>query len=350
MQGSKCDHARRFVALAVLATTGCATVLDIEEGTLGPGSDGGTSPETASTTDAGATARPPARPATSGSGGATRWFALRTLQLSDPGEGSLGYDLDLRKTMTDADLGEVCKGGSHRDGVGGRDNAFGRTIMPAIRGLQPSFEADANAEITAGRSTLLLRLDNVGAADNAKVPGALFLAGPHAGPPTFTASDRWPIDRSSVSADFMAKASFPDGYMASGVWISGDSGKVSSLVHLPFAGKAGVPVTLTLESTVISVRVNDGTEGRMAGASTIARLEASVTPLLKAWGVCPGSAYYDTAVGVLRQSADLVAGAPQLQDPARPCDAVSIGVGFTMAATGAPSSHVTVTPPTSSCP
>lgn len=54
------------------------------------------------------------------------------------------------------------------------------------------------------------------------------------------------------------------------------------------------------------------------------------TPGRSSYGICPGNATFDQVVGTVSNYADLVLGAPQLQDPTRPCDAISVGMGIEM--------------------
>lgn len=48
-------------------------------------------------------------------------------------------------------------------------------------------------------------------------------------------------------------------------------------------------------------------------------------------GICPGNATHEQIVLTVAQSADLVSGAPALQDVTRECDTLSVGIGFSVA-------------------
>ncbi len=295
---------------------------------------------------------PPARPAVSGTGGQTRWFAISKLAIglttpsgaSDPSAWKqYGYDLDGRTTTREDSKtsSNTCKriAGSGTtvlgDGDQGTDNNYGQHVMAVIKSLKSDAEDAVNQEIADGKRTMLLRLDNVGAADNANVPGALYLG---------TAFDgtTWKIDASSVSGG-QAKLKFAGGYMRGGVWVSGELGTVSG--PLPLMGGAFGTGAVQTESIVISFDTATGRNGQIAGAARAAAVVSALRPIVTRFGICPGNATYDQVVDTLAQSADLVSGAPQLQDTTRECDALSMGFGFVAAPTSPATSIVTVPPP-----
>ncbi len=61
--------------------------------------------------------------------------------------------------------------------------------------------------------------------------------------------------------------------------------------------------------------------------------------------ICPGGATHDIVGEPITQSSDLVSGAPLLQDTSVECNALSIGLGFTMKPTGEPTKVVAPLPP-----
>ena len=308
--------------------------------------------------------KPPPRPAAATSGGATKWFAFDSLRLgvtvratgaSSPSAWKeYGYDFDSRITTADDSVTSrnSCRrvSGSPQkvlaDGNLGIDNNFGQHVMAVVKSLKSDSEETVNSSIRSGNITMLLRLDNVGPDDNADVPGALFLAAPLGGTPTFTESDKWPIDSASVDASKEAKAKFK-GYMAGGMWVSGDFGTGSFALLLPFI--SGSAASFHLESGVITVRVADGSNGTIAGGATTDSVKIGFTPLMKQFGICPGNATYDQVVATLTQSADLVAGAPQMQNPSVTCNTLSMGLGFSMKPTGMPNTISTLKPPLDPC-
>ena len=153
---------------------------------------------------------------------------------------------------------------------------------------------------------------------------------------TFTASDKWPVNKASLGGagtDISnAKLTFAGGYMAGGYWVSGDFGSETINLNISLSG---AEISLPIDSGIITVKA-DGTDGTIAGAMNTDKLKDALTPVAKRFGICPGNATYDQVVDTLTQSADLVSGAPQLQNPAVECTAISIALGFTMKPTGEP--------------
>jgi len=359
-----------------------ASGTDATDGTTSDGADSAPALDTAIAADAvdsksplpvdggpyTSTGLPPARPSASSTGGATKWFAFDAMKLglTDRATGlskptawqDYGYNLDDRLTSATDSLTSTnsCKrlSGSPSkvlaDGTLGIDNNFGQHFMAVMKSLKADTEDALNKYFADGYFTLLLRLDNVGPDDNAKVPGALYVAGRFSTTvaPTFTTADRWPVTSDSLldGVDLTKpRVTFPAGYMAKGVWVSSDIGSETVDLKLPFLG--GV---LPLESGVLSVRVSDGADGTIAGGTLTSTVTTVFTTWLKSFGVCAGTAVYDQCVETLTLSADLVSAAPKLQDTTKPCNALSIGLGFTMKPTGEPKSVVAPTPLPSGCP
>ena len=315
---------------------------------------------------------PPPRP--SGEAvGTTQWFVVDMFRMgltmrdgtaSAAAWRDYGYDLDGRYTSPADSQSETntCKrdsGASSKvlsDGTDGTDNNFGQHVLAVIKSLAANYETGVNNTVRAGTWTWLVKVDNFTTGDNAKAPGALYAAANFAGgsrSPSFAETETgWSIvdaslvDRATVS---LPRAQFPKGYVANGYWVSGEIGATSAEVILPLFGG---PVLVPLESAVISFRVADGSDGTLAGAVKTTKFIDAWGASLKSGGVCPGSATYDQLVDTITQSADLVSGLPGLQSISKTCDALSIGVGFSVRRAGGHSSapiRTTTTPP-SKCP
>ena len=303
-------------------------------------------------------ATPPPRPTVMVAGGVTKWFAIRKLQLgvtnrvtgaSDANAWKqYGFDLDGRTTT--AEDSKISNNSCRRvpgsptkvltDGELGRDNNFGQHFMAVVKSLKADAEDSVTELIRSGRATLLLRLDNVGPTDNASVPGSLFLAGGLGGTPREDGTDKWPIDASSIDSAKEARAKFPKGYMAGGVWVSGELGTTSATIPLPSFGATWM---IPMESVVISFDVATGSMGTIAGATQSTKFVEAITPMMKQWGICPGNATFDQIAATVMQSSDLVSGAKSLQDTTRECNALSIGIGF-LAVPAAPSTSYVTAP------
>ena len=306
---------------------------------------------------------PPPRPTTVAADGTTRWFAVQRFQLGITRKGTtitdpnawkdFGFDLDQRVTTLDDSKtsNNSCKrqAGSPTsilaDGTAGIDNNFGGHFMQVVKSLKSDAEDATNLGVTNGTYTLLIRLDNVGPGDNARVPGALYVGRNLGTTPTFTEKDVWPVTSDSLvdgATIAVSKFSFPNGYMSGGVWVNDDFGAASSDLPVPFF--SGI-LTLPLQSSVVAFDTKGGSVGMIAGGVLTEAFKAAMTPGLKSFGLCPGNATYDQVVDTLTQSADLVGGAPRLQDTTKTCDAISIGIGFIPQPTGAPTSVASPLPP-----
>jgi hypothetical protein len=307
--------------------------------------------------------QPPERPTAPGVEGVTQWFVVDQLRLGTTDRAGIsrpdawkayGYDLDLR--ITTADDAKVSNGICKRragaptnilmDGDGGIDNNFGGHFMQTMRSLKSDVEDATNAGIRDGKGTLLLRLDHVGGADSASVPGALF-ATASSSPPAFDGTDALPVDGASVDGTLdKPLATFPGGYMVGGVWVSGDLPGGAFTLPLRLGGGT---TAFPLDGGVITVRVEDGKNGTIAGVIATTGFADALTPWAKAYGICPGNATFDQLMETMTQSADLIAGAPNFQDPARECDAISLGIGFTMVKAAPPTTVVPPVAPPDGC-
>lgn len=298
---------------------------------------------------------PPARPTSTGSG-PTKWFAVSEVKLGFTPRGSstkdpnawrdYGYDLDRRTTTVEdsKDSRNSCKrrDGSLtkflQDGNDGVDNNFGQHVLWSIEGFKPGSEAFVNDGLVTGRYTLILKIENVTEGDNARAPGAMYLGGDFAAgkaKPTFTAADRWPINPLSLADGKTLgkpKVTFPNGYIRNGTWVSGDFGK-DTIDLGPML--SGADISLPVDGAVVTVKL-DGSEGLIAGAVNTAKLQSGLAPVARRLGLCEGNTAYQDVVKTLSLAADLVAGAPSLQDTSRECDAISLGYGFAMKPTGEP--------------
>jgi hypothetical protein len=276
-------------------------------------------------------AHPPARPATV-SAGERKWFVLDRFELGVSDLNAwrrIGYDLDGRATSREdsqKNKQTICPrvAGSPsavlQDGDNGIDNSFGQHFMSVVKALMADVEQKTNERIAAGGYTFILRLDNVGADNNASVPGALYLAGPRATAPKFTPDETWPV---ADLHDMPPLQVFSNGYMTNGVWVSGELGKETIAAGVPFLGDA---LVTKLVGGVISVRVRDGQLGVIAGAVRSDELLATITPSLMRRGVCPGMPTFGAYATTVQQSADLWVGATSPSE----CNAMSVGIGFTM--------------------
>jgi hypothetical protein len=302
-----------------------------------------------------ATAHPPVRPTAVANGGSTRWFVVTKVKLglsdqkgavSPTAWGSYGYDLDGRWTTAEESKTSThsCirpKGSSSRtliDGDGGVDNNFGQHFMAVVKSLKSDVEDVVNAQLADGSgATMILRLDNVGAANNASVPGALFRTAPG----TALDAGHLPIDDRSLDASGAPLVRFPKGYMANGTWVSGD-GDAQFSVAFPSVSKE-VSAEVPLVSAWITFDVESGKNGVFAGASLPDRFEAALRPSFEVMGVCDGNATSDQIWATVRQQTDLAMGVANTETAE--CNAMSVGIGFEVKPTTEPGEAIHVEPP-----
>lgn len=331
-----------LLASAILATTAIAGFI------AAPGCG---SSDDSSTTPGGGTytaRKPPAR-STAAATGKTVWFALNSLKLgltTKDGKTDAnawkdyGFDLDSRNTTADDSKTSAnsCKrkSGSQTkvlmDGNNGIDNNFGQHVMSVIKSLKSDAEDAVTGAVKDGSFTLLLKIDNFTDGDNKSAPGFVYVANDFkdkASAPTFAAGETgWKIvDSSLVDGKTIAnpKLTFPSAYIANGYWVSGDFG--TGTINLAIS-LSGADIQLPIDSGIITVKT-DGSDGTIAGAMNTDKLKEALTPVAKRFGICPGNATYDQVVDTLTGSADLVSGAPNLQNTAVECNAISIALGFT---------------------
>jgi hypothetical protein len=309
---------------------------------------------------------PPKKPAATATG-STKWFVVNALKLGLTNKltGAVkpdawkdyGFDLDGRNTT--ADMSPTSQNSCKRrsgsptkvllDGNGGIDNNFGQHVMAVIKSLKADAEDAVTKSVTDGKFTLVLRVDNATNTDNASAPGALYVANDFVGAdgkpaaPAFSPTEVWPINAASLSDGKtigQPKLSFPKGYIANGYWVSGELGTETISLSISLSGAS---IELPIDSGVITVKLADGKDGTIAGAMNTGKLKDALTPVAKRFGICPGNATYDQVVETLTQSADLVSGAPQLQNTAIECDAISIAIGFSMMPAGDHSKATVIT-------
>lgn len=298
---------------------------------------------------------PPASSSTREGSGPARWFSIRAFALGlddmrtgarSPGAWACyGFDLDGVTTSgtsnssdsSTSSAASSCKRASNaaasalRDGAGGIDNNFGHYVAPFLGAFDSCLTTPTVAD--AGYA-LVLRIDGDPSQDGANVRGALYL-----GRPRFVLAGE---AKSFVEpTPIEPVVTFAEGYVSGGVWVSGAPS--SAILELPLAiGLRTLPVEsdrstcptphelrLPLTSMQLTVRA-DGTNGVLAGILPMTRLRSSLKTWLGSNGYCSGTNLADTILRTVSTSADVLTDATARLDPHAYCDAISIGLGFTM--------------------
>ncbi|MGZ3474002.1 MAG: hypothetical protein ACXWUG_06510 [Polyangiales bacterium] len=316
-------------------------------------------------------ARPPARPAgaikPSGKG-KTIWVVVNHFYLGQRDFSSdtpsttawktLGYDIDHVCTSLEdakANIGTCLRAPKASqsvllDGDGCRDNNFGSQIVPLVSLVDGEFEKTSNAAVMNGVNTWLLELEDLDDdKDDPYVMGKFYKAATWAGypgtHPNFDGTDVREVDAESVVDMNIDKprALFNQGYLVNDVFVSGEPGAFE--VTLPIQG---ISVTLPLSGGVMVLKLDrdhtNGQLGTIAGGIAQEKIAGVLGPIADAAGVCPGDALYSGLFNAIDNSMDLVIDAPNMQNPKVPCNAMSIGVGFTTVPVQ-PSTTVVPTPP-----
>lgn len=173
--------------------------------------------------------RPPGEPVPGG--GATRWFAARTIFIGthDPETRKadktawrrIGHDIDGECTtleISKSNSSATCKQPSAasvdslEDGDDCRDNAAGRLVAVGTQVVSINFEPELHAGLlTAETPTYILRLDDLsGDADDPYVRGALYVSVPRnpafEKAPSWDGADQFTIDQASTDAPAGADA------------------------------------------------------------------------------------------------------------------------------------------------
>lgn len=270
-----------------------------------------------------------------------------------------GMNLDGRVTIsTPVGLCKPRKGGSpsqtHVDGNGGIDNAFGKNVLPVLLGLTADFGSLQNAAIAKGGRTYLVSLAKLGAESSCSTSGALFLGSSLGKTPLWDGTDAWPIEPSSLldPADpTSAKVEWGE--------VRVDQNVVSSLAA---AGTfdlvlelEGYLFRLPIHHARISMKLSDDHQGAIDGQiggildTQDVLVEAGKMMGFFSADLCnPSSPTRLAILKQLEQASDILLDGTQ--DSAKECEAISIGLGFTMKAAKLGDLGAPITPTPAPCP
>ena len=315
-------------------------------------------------TTGGAGRTPPAAPTAGATTDSTiRTFALNQLFLGETGRNAAplkdawkdyGYNIDGLTTTKESK--DVCtrQGGAdsakQEDGKEGIDNAFGRTVLGFILGLVPTPSKTINDSIAGGSFTILLEIKGLTddpKQNNTGLSGRLLVGGDYsngktpATKPTFSPTDDWPYRANPI-------VPINGAYINNGTFVNGAGGATVELSLFI----QGVQLSLAINRAAITFdhsAPNEITNGTISG---VINTEALVTGIEKVAGristqLCGGSTL-DTIKQTIRQASDIKADGTNAAGA--PCDAISIGLGFTGKKIGdAKTVAVDVAPPPDPC-
>ncbi len=287
-----------------------------------------------------------------------RVFALNSISLGEADRAgvknkdawkSYGYNLDGRITTvqgaTSPDLERVCKRAQgapatvHQDGDEGTDNTFGKEILKLLDPFTPTPSKSLTDAIVAGDFTIMLKV--VGLTDepeqtNTGLSGTLLVGGKFSEDdskvPTFTTADDWPYVQDP-------QVPISGAYINKGVFVNGTGGAQVKL-SLSISGQS---LSLTINKAIISFKHNPATksleEGTIAGVINTEEFVNGISAVAGRFStdLCSGSTV-EGIKGSIRQASDMLADGSQ--DPARSCDGISVGLGFTAKQVGKPTKVV----------
>ena len=262
----------------------------------------------------------------------------RALVASPTAWKQFGHDIDGKVTLSTST--DVCRPAAgavpsiQEDGDRGIDNSFGANFFRVLdpTGNTPVSTPWNEALVRAGAGELLLLAGLGTGATQTKLRGATFAGMGLDAPPKLDGSDVWPISSTSVeNGDLtLPTAPLPAGGLSANVYDSGRGGDGMVFVVIPIQGMAfRIPVRRVRITGTLSADHARITEGQLSGVIKTDELIAQLWLVRGRLGslLCSaGSTVWGRLVTQIRQLQDILTDGTQ--DPARDCDAISIGLGF----------------------
>lgn len=324
---------------------------------VGCGSDSSSSGNsTGSTTDS-TLGKPPAleEGATKTSSTDRHVFAVQQVFLGDTNrDGSAdpknawrqyGYNLDgLVSSRTSKDVCTPAKNGSViEDGDDGIDNSFGQSIYPTIVTFASDATQRLNKSIADGSFTIMFDTTGLTGAATQTNSGlfAQVLAGGEFDPdakPTFTTADNWPVRPEILTdgktIDQGSKVQFKDAYITNGTFVNGNTPATIKLSLVI----SGISLDLNIRQAIVTFE-NSGkgslTNGTIAGVLDTKELVDGIRKIAGriSSNLCEGSTI-ESVIASIEQASDIMSDGTNVAGT--PCDAISVGLGFTAKEIGVP--------------
>ncbi len=281
----------------------------------------------------------PARPTSGEPTADVHTFAIDTLDLGDVNWKSLGYNIDGKVSTSQST--DVCKETNgqktiHNDGNQGIDNAFGNKIAAYIGTINPQPSSRISDAIKGGEFTIIFETTGL-SADAAQtangVTGKVYTGGAYdpdgKKKPTFAKDDNWP-----VRDNLTPKATFDNGYVTNGTYVSGDPTDIQ--MTLIFSGQQ---LSITIHKAVVTFKhsaESAATGGIISGVIETAQLVSEIQKVAGAISpsFCPGSANADSLKSTIQEASDILKDGTNVAGS--DCDGISVGIGFTAKEIAAP--------------
>jgi hypothetical protein len=273
-------------------------------------------------------------------------YAIRHLWLGDvdpvTGEPStqawrqLGFDIDGKATTkASRDVCTLAPGApwdAQDDGNGGVDNGFGENVLPIIALAEgASFAQDLNDSIASGLVTDLLVVRGLGSPTTASPLSAELLVGaPLGATPSWSGTDVWPIDSSSVKDGDATQPllAFGSSFVTGSVFVAEPPSGDGEIALGVFRGAPWViPIRHVQVAMTLSADGSTATNGALSGllpADRFLDVARRLAPTILS-SLCGPDVWLSIAQQI-EQSEDILLDGTN--EPGQPCDAISIGLGF----------------------
>jgi len=265
--------------------------------------------------------------------GTTTWYAFKSMRFARHDAAaweSYSFDLDGVNSCVVSASNCVLANKKLVDRPSGVDNAFAEGMAYTIA-LGCTY-----SEELRGDYTLLLRIEDLGfGGEDGSAPGAIYVARAleKGEMPTWTVSDRWIVDAASLedgtSID-RPRIRFPRGFVKDGRWWSGVIDRQTIDVRLSVGCSALHPF-LPIRPEALTLAIDAG-KGTLAGVVAREDAIAALDVIGRRIADC---AYAHEQTETLDRSLDLLANDPKSKSD-RPCDGMSVGLGFDAAPTSPP--------------
>jgi hypothetical protein len=256
---------------------------------------------------------------------------------------SYGFNIDGKVTTPMST--DVCMspGGSmaHDNPPNGVDNAFGKKVVPFFSVIGMGTPVSRLLSDSVQHGVFTVQFDVVGLTDDATQTNTGLSAKVYSGlqfdpvgctAPTFTKSDVWPIDPSTLMNPTDPKSSkiaFTNAYIVGGTWVNGAAGDVDLTISV-----MGIPLALTIHKAQITFQ-HDGTHlkgGIIGGVLATSEFIDGLTAAGKANTALAGALSFVTPS--IMSAADILTDGTNVAG--KPCDGISIGIGFDAEEIGLP--------------
>lgn len=250
-----------------------------------------------------------------------------------------GYGLDVDHRVTTDTYTDLCRpiaGTSpnkpHGDGVAGIDNSFGKNVLPLLLGFASGLTAKTQERLQNGEFTYLVTLGGTSAA--MECTPSTFLGGRGLGTtPKLDGSDLWPIASESLmnpEDPLSARNVFLDAVIEKNAYRSG-LGADFTLEIAVNSAVMRIPIRHARLEMKLEPNQMGALEGQLGGVVETEAMAEAVRQILAQSDPFFCEPSFPTVQAILdqvRQASDILDDGSQ--DPTKDCNAISIGVGFTM--------------------